>query len=103
MAVLSVQFINVNFFSLGKAAQGFAARRTLRTPQPEIRYDRQAGGKKANYEWNLGNRLSAIHFSTVTVRLRRVTVIFRVRQVKATPRRCKGCRKPCGSHRRILV
>jgi len=76
----------VNFFSLGKTAQGFAARRTLRTPQPETRYDRPPNGKKANYGWNLGNRLSALYSSTVAVRLRRVTVIFQVRQVKATPR-----------------
>jgi len=35
-----VQFINENFFSLGKAAQGFAVRRTLCTPQPETSGER---------------------------------------------------------------
>ena len=30
-----------DFFPLGKAAQKFAARRTLRRPQPETCYDRQ--------------------------------------------------------------
>ena len=44
MALVSVQFINVSFFSLGKAAQGFAARRTVRTPQPET------GGERSPVE-----------------------------------------------------
>jgi hypothetical protein len=46
-----------DFFPLGKAVPpivaGFAARRTLRTPQPETCYDRQASGKKALYGWTL--------------------------------------------------
>jgi hypothetical protein len=41
------------FFSLGKAAQGFAARRTLCAPQPETRYDRPPNGKKTIYGWKL--------------------------------------------------
>jgi hypothetical protein len=36
----------MQIFLLDKAAQGFAARRTLCAPQPETRYDRQANGKK---------------------------------------------------------
>jgi hypothetical protein len=43
----------MRIFSLGKAAQGFAARRTLCTPQPETRYDRPPSGKKTIYGWTL--------------------------------------------------
>ena len=35
----------MRIFLLGKAAHGFAARRTLCTPQPETRYDRQPSEK----------------------------------------------------------
>ena len=34
------------FFSLGKGAQGFAARRTLRAPQPETRGERRLSEKR---------------------------------------------------------
>jgi hypothetical protein len=34
------------FFSLGKAAQGFAVRRTLCTPQPETRGERRPSKKR---------------------------------------------------------
>jgi len=38
-----------------KAAQGFAARRTFRTPQPETRGERRIGVKDAIYGWTLDN------------------------------------------------
>ena len=56
--LLSVQFINTDFFRWTRphpAKAGFAERRTLCTPQPETRYDRQASGKKAIYGWTLSH------------------------------------------------
>jgi hypothetical protein len=49
------------FFSLGKAAQGFAARRTQSTSQPEIRGERRPAGKRpfldGNWEENMFDTL----------------------------------------------
>ena len=45
---------------MGKAAQGFAARRTLCTPQPETCYDRRPSGKKAIYGRKLVRLATAI-------------------------------------------
>ena len=53
--LLSVQFINADFFRWARPHTGFAARRTLCTPQPETRYDRQANGKKTIYGWTLSH------------------------------------------------